>query len=49
MWNRAIKQAGHPNTTAVILCNAAAVGEPELMVVGEVKAGDPLMNIKKRI
>lgn len=40
-----IKAAGHPATTAVILCNADEVGEPRKIEKGDAQIGSVLMTV----
>lgn len=42
-----IKAAGHPATTAVILCNADEVGEPQMVKIGHAQMDDVLMMVER--
>lgn len=44
---KAIEQAGHSATTAVLLVNADDMGKPDLLISGTVKKNVPLMKVKK--
>ena len=41
-----IQAAGHPATTAVILCNSDEVGEPADIHFGETETGNILMEVQ---
>lgn len=40
-----IKAAGYPTTTAVIICNADDIGNPQNVKMGDAKVGDVLMKV----